>query len=1021
MKRMFMRQMNAHLLTLLLLFSLGMANAQDVSRYEQKGLFQHFTEFEKTPALGSVESFIRQNYKANADYGIKVINVETDELGITHYRVRQTFNNIAIANSMLLLHVKDGKVLTANGEWYRQLPVASQKSASLSETAALRRALEHVNARTYIWETEEARQVKAGKHENHRNINYDKPEGELVYITPNNDLDAGKLTLTYRFDVFAVEPYTEQNVYVDAANGKIVFEESLIHDALVNGTANTGYYGAKPITVDQSGSYYYARQTGNRNFQLYNNNSPYYSTSSTFSGTGNAKYYIDVYWGAEVTWDYYKEKFSRNGYDNRGSKINFVVNNPQVNNNAYWQNGTASFGNSSSGTPFTSLDVVAHEVTHGVTATSAGLIYQGESGALNEAFSDIFGTYAEHYANVGDKWTVGEYIAFQRSMSNPNRHRQPDTYRGTYWASTSGGDNGGVHTNSGVLNYWYYLTAEGGSGTNDNGSSFSVSGVGIEKAAQIAYRALTRYLTSSSGYSAARTAVINAARDLYGNGSCEEAAAADAMHAVGVGSAFSGNCGSGNTCDALTGLSVSQIGTTSATVSWNAVSGVSSYTLEYKPSTSSTYTTLNVNTNSRTITGLTAGTTYNVRARYTCSNGSTADYATMSFTTESDNPGCNAVTGLSVGSITQTSASVSWSGVTGVSSYTLEYKASSASSYTSVTVNGTSRSLSGLSAGTRYDVRVRYTCSNGDLSEYASTSFTTESDGGGGCDGLPAWSQSAYYNAGDQVVYNNKIYEALYDIYYWPPTSAYWREIGPCGGGGSCDAVTALAASQITSNSAQISWNAVSGVSSYNFGYKRSSQSTWTTETVSSNSEPFTGLAANTSYDVRINYTCSNGQSAPYATVTFTTESGDNGGGCSGVSPYQNGKLYNAGDRVVYNGYLYEAQIDGIYWPPYYGWWTNLGPCNGATSAFSGGETLADGLNLYPNPARSYVDIKIYSLRKAKAVKLRVVNSTGATVYQQHVELNEGVNDIRVDLRSVKPGIYVLELDGNTKRLLVQE
>lgn len=1021
MKRMFMRKMYAHLLSLLLLCGLNMANAQDVKEYEQNGLFKYFTQFENSPELGSVESFIKQNYKANAAYGIKLLNAETDDLGITHYRVQQTFNGVAIANSMLLIHVKDGKVLNANGEWFRRLPAASKKSPSLTEGTAFQRALESVNAKTYIWESEEAAQVRSGKMKNERNVNYEKPKGELVYITHDNTLDASKLTLTYRFDVFAVEPYTEQNVYVDAASGDIVFKESLIHDALVNGTANTGYYGAKPITVDQSGGVYYARQTGNRNFQLYNNNSAYYSNSSTFSGTGNAKYYIDVYWGAEVSWDYLKEKFGRNGYDNRGSKINLVVNNPQVNNNAYWQNGTASFGNSSSGTPFTPLDVVSHEIVHGVTGTSAGLIYQGESGALNEAFSDIFGTYAEHYANVGDKWTIGENISFQRSLSNPNRHRQPDTYRGTYWASTSGGDNGGVHTNSGVLNYWYYLTAQGGSGTNDNGNAFSVEGIGIEKAAQIAYRALTRYLTSSSGYSAARTAVINAARDLYGAGSCEEAAATDAMHAVGVGSAFSGNCGGSNTCDALTGLSVSQISTTSATVSWNAVSGISSYTLEYKPSTSSTYTTLNVNTNSRSLTGLTANTTYNVRVRYTCSNGTTADYAITSFTTESDSQSCSAVTGLSVGSITQTSATVSWSGVSGVSSYTVEYKPTSSSSYTSVTANGTSTNLTGLAAGTSYDVRVRYTCSNGEPSEYASSTFTTNSDGGGGCDGIPAWNQSAYYNAGDQVVYNNKIYEALYNIYYWPPTSAYWREIGPCdGGGGNCNAVTGLTASQITGNSAQISWDAVSGVSSYNFGYKRSSQSTWTTEAVSSNTEPFMGLAANTTYNVRINYTCANGQAAPYSTVTFTTESGDTGG-CNGVAPYQSGKYYYTGDKVVYQGYLYEAQIDGIYWPPYYGWWTNLGPCTGGYSSFGADESIGEDLNLYPNPARSHVNVKVLNLRKTRAVRLRVTNSTGATVYHQDVELKEGVNDIKIDLKSVKPGVYILELDGNTRRLVVQE
>lgn len=1006
------------MLMLSLMFSLISANAQDVSEYEQKGLFQHFIQFDDPPAMQNVESFVKEHYKANTNYGVKVMDVETDDLGFTHYRLQQTFNEAVIANSMLLLHVKDGKVIQANGEWYKQLPAASKKSPVLSEATALDKALQTVDAKTYIWETKDAEEVRSGRMSNQMNFNYHKPHGELVYMTVDDELDASKLTLTYVFDIFAVEPYTEQNIYVDAASGEIVFKESLIHDVLVDGTANTGYYGSKSITVDQSGGRYYARQTGARNFELYNNTTTLSSTSPTFSGTGNAKYYIDVYWGVEVTWDYYKEKFNRNGYDNAGSKIRFVVNNPQVNNNAYWQNGTASFGNSSSGTPFTPLDVVAHEVTHGVTGTSARLTYQGESGALNEAFSDIFGTYAEHYANVGDKWTLGENISFQRSMSNPNKHRQPDTYKGTYWASTSGGDNGGVHTNSGVLNYWYYLTAQGGSGSNDNGSSFTVSGIGIEKAAQIAYRALTRYLTSSSGYSAARTAVINAARDLYGTGSCEEAAATDAMHAVGVGSAFSGNCGN-TTCAALTGLSAGQISTTSATISWSAVSGISSYTLEYKTASSSTYTTLSVNTNSRSLTGLTPETTYNVRAKYTCSNGTVAEYTTTSFTTESDSQSCSAVTGLTAGNITQTSASVSWNGVSGVSSYTVEYKIASSSSYTSTNVSGTSANLTGLTADTNYDVRVRYTCSNGALSPYVNTTFKTTADGGGGCDGLSVWNQSASYRAGDRVVYYGNIYEALYNIYYWPPTSAYWKKIGPCDGGNVCEAVTGLTASQVTDNAAQISWNSVAGVSSYNFGYKTSSASTWTTETVSGNSEPFTGLAAGTTYNVRINYSCTNGQAAPYATVTFTTESG-NTGGCSGVPPYQSGRIYSAGDRVVFQNYLFEAQINGIYWSPYYGWWTNLGPCSGGFAAFGSEGSHIEELVLYPNPAGDHVNVKITNRRKGRRGALRIFNSVGATVYNSEVELVEGVNEIPIDLRSIKPGVYTLGIDGETKRFVIK-
>ena len=108
--------------------------------------------------------------------------------------------------------------------------------------------------------------------------------------------------------------------------------------------------------------------------------------------------------------------------------------------------------------PWVSLDIVGHEVSHGVTQSSAGLIYQNESGALNESFSDIFGEMIENYTDDPNDWLMGDdrTDGFIRSMSNPKDKSDPDTYKGTNWKTTSG-DNWGVHTNSGVQNYWFFL------------------------------------------------------------------------------------------------------------------------------------------------------------------------------------------------------------------------------------------------------------------------------------------------------------------------------------------------------------------------------------------------------------------------------------------------------------------------------------------------------------------------------------------------------------------------------------
>lgn len=1106
--------------------------AQDITSYQSLGLFPHtvtYAAHSNVPFDGP-EIFVQSHFVTDVSYGVKVLNVENDELGFTHYRLQQTLNGHPVEKSMLLVHVKDGKVVSTNGEWFKTLP--GKKTPALKADVALARALDKVKAKQYIWETEEAQNRAAMRIKESGAVSFEKPTGELVYMNVGNELSAASLKLAYKFDIFSVDPFAQEDVYIDAENGNVIFSVSQMHQANTNGTAQTGYYGAKSITVDHSGNYY-ARQSGTRRIELYNMNgatvpqngsrpsgSTVASSSSNFSFSGNAKYYMDAYWGAEVTFDLFQEKFNRNSYNNAGGKIDMFVNGSGqgASNNAFWYGSFAYFGNSTSGTPFTSLDVVSHEITHGVTGNSARLIYQGESGALNEAFSDIFGCYAEHYAGVGQKWIMGEYISFQRSMSNPNQHRQPDTYRGSYWASTSGGDNGGVHTNSGVMNYWYYLVSEGGSGSNDNGASFSVDAIGIEKASQIAYRALTSYLTSSSGYSAARTAVINAARDLYGNNSCEVAAATDAMHAVGVGSAFSGNC-SGQECSPLTGLSVSSITTSGATVSWNAVSGISSYTLEYKPTSSSSYTSVTANSASRTLSGLSASTTYDVRVRYTCSNGTTADYASTTFTTQSGGGSCNAVTGLSVSGVTTSGATISWNAVSGVSSYSVGYKLASGSTYTTTSASGTSTTLSGLSAGQDYDVRVNYTCSNGQAAPYSSSSFTTSTTGGGDCDGLPSWTSSAYYYQGDRVVYNNSIYEALYFIYYYPPTDTrYWTKVSDCGGGGTCaaltglgvssigqtsavvswngvsgissysveyklasasnytttssssssislsgltpnstytvrvrytctngqtaaysstsfttaedtspgcDAVTGLTATSITQNSAQLSWNGVSGVSSYTLDYKATADANYQSATINGTSEPYTGLSANTSYSIRVSYTCSNGQTSPLATHQFTT-TGSSGGGCSGVETYQSGKYYHTGDRVVYQGNLYEAQANYIYWPPSYGWWTYISACQSATSAFGAIEDNFNPpgemstFNIYPNATRERVNVQFVGEQDDVQSTIRMIDTSGNLILDYQLDTHKGLNQVTLDLPSVDPGVYFIQHNGEIKRILIK-
>jgi thermolysin len=180
------------------------------------------------------------------------------------------------------------------------------------------------------------------------------------------------------------------------------------------------------------------------------------------------------------------------------------------------------------------LDIVAHELSHGVTEYSANLIYQGESGALNEAFSDIMGISVEFAFQPGKAdYLMGE-DAFTpggiRSAQNPQVFGDPDHYSIRY---TGSADNGGVHTNLCIGSHAFYLAIEGGR----HRLGATVAGVGAANRAQIErvfYRAFTAFLSPSATFSQARAATIQAARELYGTTPAVETAVTQAWNAVGV-------------------------------------------------------------------------------------------------------------------------------------------------------------------------------------------------------------------------------------------------------------------------------------------------------------------------------------------------------------------------------------------------------------------------------------------------------------------------------------------------------
>jgi len=341
------------------------------------------------------------------------------------------------------------------------------------------------------------------------------------------------------------------HVVVNALTGSVLETADEIETAATTSTGNSLYVGAVSLATNSISTGYEMRDPSRGNgFYTLNlangtsGGSVFTSTTSSFgNGTSSnaASAGVDAHYGIQKTYDYYKNVHGRNGIDGAGGTGYNRVHYSSRYNNAFWSDScfcmTYGDGDGTTFTPLTAIDVAGHEMTHGVTSRTARLVYSGESGGLNEATSDIFGSMVEYYAasasDPGD-YLIGEKIYTPstsgdalRYMANPSR----DGKSANCWSSSVGSLD--VHYSSGVANHFFYLLAEGSSGSSTCNSS-TLTGIGRSAAEKIWYRALTVYMTSSTKYAGARTATLSAAKDLFGSGSTQYNAVAAAWSAVSV-------------------------------------------------------------------------------------------------------------------------------------------------------------------------------------------------------------------------------------------------------------------------------------------------------------------------------------------------------------------------------------------------------------------------------------------------------------------------------------------------------
>jgi zinc metalloprotease ZmpA len=338
---------------------------------------------------------------------------------------------------------------------------------------------------------------------------------------------------------------------IDARTGDVQerFDEN--ETAAATGSGKSLYGGTVPLTTDSTASGFSLSDPsrGNqfssdmRNSQ--SGNGTKFSDADNVWGNGaisdRASAAVDAQYGTSVTWDYYKTIHNRLGIANNGKGSFNRVHYGSKYNNAFWSDScfcmTYGDGDGVRFGPLVSLDVAGHEMTHGVTSRTANLIYSGESGGLNEATSDIFGTMVEFFAgNAADPgdYLIGEKLAIKggafRFMYNPALDKRSV---GCYSASAGSLD---VHLSSGIANHFFFLLAEGSNGTTASPTcnNSTVTGIGRSAAEKIWYRALTVYMTSSTNFAAARKATIKASTDLFGAQSAQTLAVASAWSAVSV-------------------------------------------------------------------------------------------------------------------------------------------------------------------------------------------------------------------------------------------------------------------------------------------------------------------------------------------------------------------------------------------------------------------------------------------------------------------------------------------------------
>ena len=498
---------------------------------------------------------------SNAGEAFELKEEKTDRLGYTHFKMQQSFKGVEVYGGEVVLHAKDGLIQSMNGRYLKQ-----PRDIEVNPAISLEEAQKDLEEEVGIIEP---------SHDPMHLFDFDKIKSKLVIYTDEN----GAQSLAYHHTIYK-SIIDRWEYFTDAHTGKEIHAHSSIcklhnhdiksgqreenappPDGPVSSTSIDLFGNQRNINAYEISNEFYLLDASREmyrpsvsvmpnepvgviwtidafNTSIENDNFAYDHVKSNASTFPNKNTAISAHANGGIAYDYFRVVHGRNAINGSGGNIISLINitDKDGNNldNAFWNGQAMFYGNGDQAfRPLArALDVAGHEMTHGVVQATAALEYQGESGALNESFADVFGAMMDR-----EDWLIGEDVVrttvFRsgalRSLEDPHNGGsslndlgfQPKNVSEQYRGSEN---NGGVHINSGIPNHAFYLFAQE---------------VGREKAEQVYYRALDNYLTKSSQFVDARIAVIQSAEDLYGQ---EEAdAARNAWSAVGVGEGAGGD------------------------------------------------------------------------------------------------------------------------------------------------------------------------------------------------------------------------------------------------------------------------------------------------------------------------------------------------------------------------------------------------------------------------------------------------------------------------------------------------